>query len=160
MGTHPIFESDFDCLTDGQSFTESIIPALPIDDSSSTFKVTQSKIELRLRKEVNGQRWEQLEEEVPVTTAMPHNRAKNWDQIGKEADEEQKKDIEEGGGEAALQQMFKSIYGNANEETRRAMMKSFQESNGTVLSTNWNEVGKETVEMKPPDSMEFKKWEG
>ena len=40
------------------------------------------------------------------------------------------------------------------------MMKSFQESNGTVLSTNWNEVGKEKVEMKPPDSMEFKKWEG
>ena len=69
--------------------------------------MTQSKIELRLRKEVNGQRWEQLEEEAPVTTAMPHNRAKNWDQIGKEADEEQKKDIEEGGGEAALQQMFK-----------------------------------------------------
>ena len=40
------------------------------------------------------------------------------------------------------------------------MMKSFQESNGTVLSTNWNEVGKEKVEMKPPDSMEFRKWEG
>ena len=27
------------------------------------------------------------------------------------------------------------------------MMKSFQESNGTVLSTNWNEVGKEKVEI-------------
>ena len=56
--------------------------------------------------------------------------------------------------------ILKNIYSNANEETKRAMMKSFQESNGTVLSTNWNEVGKDKVEMKPPDSMEFKKWEG
>ena len=29
----------------------------------------------------------------------------------------------------------------ANEETRRAMNKSFQTSGGTVLSTNWDEVG-------------------
>jgi len=122
-------------------------------------KVTGSKIELRLKKGVSGQRWEQLED-IASEPVIQHNRTKNWDQIGKEADEEAKKDVEEGGGEAALQQMFKSIYSNASEETKRAMMKSFQESNGTVLSTNWNEVGKEKVEMKPPDSMEFKKWEG
>ena len=59
-----------------------------------------------------------------------------------------------------INHLFQNIYANANDETKRAMMKSFQESNGTVLSTNWNEVGKEKVEMKPPDSMEFKKWEG
>lgn len=35
---------------------------------------------------------------------------------------------------------FREIYANANEETKRAMMKSFQESNGKALSTNWNEV--------------------
>ena len=29
-----------------------------------------------------------------------------------------------------------------DEDTRRAMMKSFQTSGGTVLSTNWDEVGK------------------
>lgn len=80
---------------------------MPIDEDSSTFKVTPSKIEMRLRKQVSGQRWEQLEDQAPVSTTMSHNRTKNWDQIGKEADEEQKKDIEEGGGEAALQQMFK-----------------------------------------------------
>ena len=37
------------------------------------------------------------------------------------------------------QKKIQSIYANASEETKRAMMKSFQESNGTVLSTNWNE---------------------
>lgn len=32
------------------------------------------------------------------------------------------------------------------------------ESNGTVLSTNWDEVGKGKVEMKPPDGMEYKEY--
>ena len=39
------------------------------------------------------------------------------------------------------------------------MMKSFQESNGTVLSTNWQEVGTGTVEMKPPDGVEYRQYE-
>jgi len=39
------------------------------------------------------------------------------------------------------------------------MNKSFQESGGTVLSTNWKDVSKETVEVKPPDCMEYKQYE-
>lgn len=39
------------------------------------------------------------------------------------------------------------------------MNKSFQESGGTVLSTNWNEVSQEKVEVKAPDGMEWKKWD-
>lgn len=38
-----------------------------------------------------------------------------------------------------------------DEDTRRAMMKSFVESNGTVLSTNWQEVGAKPVEFKTPE---------
>lgn len=33
------------------------------------------------------------------------------------------------------------------------------ESNGTVLSTNWKDVGSKKVEGSPPDGMEMKKWE-
>jgi suppressor of G2 allele of SKP1 len=33
------------------------------------------------------------------------------------------------------------------------------ESGGTVLSTNWNEVGAKTVDVKAPDGMEYKKFE-
>lgn len=33
------------------------------------------------------------------------------------------------------------------------------ESGGTVLSTNWKEVAKDKVDCKPPDGMEFKKWD-
>ena len=34
-----------------------------------------------------------------------------------------------------------------------------QESGGTVLSTNWKEIGEKKVEVKPPDGMEYKQWE-
>ncbi len=37
------------------------------------------------------------------------------------------------------------------------MMKSFVESNGTVLSTNWTEVGSKKVEYTPPAGAEEKK---
>lgn len=33
------------------------------------------------------------------------------------------------------------------------------ESNGTVLSTNWKEVGAKKVDGSPPDGMEMRKWE-
>ncbi|KAL9622480.1 MAG: hypothetical protein Q9160_003156 [Pyrenula sp. 1 TL-2023] len=45
---------------------------------------------------------------------------------------------------------FKKLYAGADDDTRRAMMKSYQESNGTSLSTNWTEVGKGRVEPVPP----------
>jgi len=35
---------------------------------------------------------------------------------------------------------------------------SLKESGGTVLSTNWKEVGKGKVDVKPPDGMEYKHW--
>ncbi|KAF3932949.1 hypothetical protein ABW20_dc0102054 [Dactylellina cionopaga] len=53
---------------------------------------------------------------------------------------------------------FKKLYKDADPDTRRAMMKSYVESNGTALSTNWGEVGKGKVETSPPDGMEAKKW--
>lgn len=39
------------------------------------------------------------------------------------------------------------------------MMKSFTESSGTSLSTDWNAVKDHTVETVPPEGVEAKKWE-
>ena len=62
------------------------------------------------------------------------------------------------GGDAAVNDFFQKLYKDADEDTRRAMLKSYQESGGTTLSTNWSEVGKGRVEVKPPEGSEWKKW--
>jgi len=53
----------------------------------------------------------------------------------KRAEKEEKLD-----GDAAANKFFQDIFHNTDEDMRRAMTKSFQESNGTVLSTNWKDV--------------------
>jgi len=58
-----------------------------------------------------------------------------------------------------LHGFFKKLYKDADPDTKRAMMKSYTESNGTALSTNWQDVGKKKVEMTPPEGLEAKKWE-
>jgi len=78
---------------------------------------------------------------------------KNWDKIAAEIPEDK---VE---GEAALNKVFQQIYGGGSEEQRRAMIKSFTESGGTVLSTNWEDVGKKTVKGSPPKGMEMKDWD-
>ncbi|KAJ3346314.1 Suppressor of G2 allele of SKP1, partial [Kappamyces sp. JEL0680] len=77
----------------------------------------------------------------------------NWNQLDKSVEEDK---VE---GEQALNKLFKDIFANGSEETKRAMMKSFTESNGTALSTNWDEVGKKRVEVTPPDGMVAKPYE-
>ncbi|KDO56825.1 hypothetical protein CISIN_1g015029mg [Citrus sinensis] len=81
----------------------------------------------------------------------------DWDKLEAQVKKEEKE--EKLDGDAALNKFFQEIYADADEDTRRAMKKSFVESNGTVLSTNWKEVGSKKVEGSPPDGMEMKKWE-
>ncbi len=50
---------------------------------------------------------------------------------------------------------------NADEDTRRAMMKSYQTSGGSVLSTDWKDVRRKDYEGKdrpaPPKGQEWRK---
>lgn len=98
---------------------------------------------------------------APATSA-PRKPHKNWDGITSEilaSDKGVSPDQDpNAGGDAAVNDFFQKLYADADEDTRKAMMKSFQESGGTTLSTNWDEVSKAKVEVKPPEGSEWKKW--
>ena len=55
-----------------------------------------------------------------------------------------------GTSEKDLERFFQQVYGDLGEEGKRAMMKSFTESGGTVLSTDWGDVGGRKVVPQPP----------
>ncbi|KAI9160299.1 hypothetical protein LWI28_006951 [Acer negundo] len=135
------------------------------------YEVLSTKVEIRLAKAEQIQ-WTSLEfsgqSAVPVRVissatgsqrpTYPSSKpTKDWDKLEAEVKKEEKE--EKLDGDAALNKFFREIYADADEDTRRAMKKSFVESNGTVLSTNWKEVGSKKVEGSPPDGMEMKKWE-
>jgi suppressor of G2 allele of SKP1 len=103
-----------------------------------------------------------VEEKAPVYPTSSKTGAKNWDALaasytkkpsekkatsdGEEGEEEDMKVDSDDEASDAVDGFFKKLYKDADPDTRRAMMKSFLESNGTALSTNWSEVGKGKVE--------------
>ncbi|XP_055686679.1 protein SGT1 homolog [Lutzomyia longipalpis] len=123
-----------------------------INPDQSSHRVTPSKIEITLKK-VTGERWENLQRTEPPKPVAVKQKP-NWDKFCKENE-----NSEEAKGEEGLQKLFEKIYGDSSDEVRKAMNKSFSESSGTVLSTNWTEVGATKVGVKPPDGTEFKKWD-
>jgi suppressor of G2 allele of SKP1 len=102
-----------------------------------------------------------VEKTAPITKRpTPYASPKDWDMIAQNVDEELAQDKPE--GDAAMQQLFQQIYAQANDDTKRAMIKSYQTSGGTVLSTNWQEVAQKDYETErtAPDGQEWKTWEG
>ncbi|KAJ6438224.1 sgs [Purpureocillium lavendulum] len=85
----------------------------------------------------------------PAYPSSSRTGPKNWDKIGADEDEEEEGDVN---------LFFKKLYKNATPEQQRAMMKSFTESSGTSLSTDWNDVKGRKVETVPPEGVEAKKW--
>ena len=85
-------------------------------------------------------------------------RPKKKNKDGEEEEDSAYAGLDDDEGDPAMG-FFKTLYKGADEDTKRAMMKSYSESNGTALSTNWSEVGKGKVETSPPDGMEAKKWD-
>jgi suppressor of G2 allele of SKP1 len=162
------FDSNFDFSLD-PLFAE-------IDPSKSSYRLTPTKIEVTLKKVVQGQKWKVLEgdhsvdvsakptsipqqiltskatEQPPSYPTSSRKGVKNWDKL---AQGEGKDDDEDGDATAKF---FKTLYAGATPEQQRAMMKSYQESGGTVLSTDWSQVGSKTVVPEPPEGMEAKKW--
>ncbi|KAK6197511.1 uncharacterized protein RJT21DRAFT_123330 [Scheffersomyces amazonensis] len=150
-----------------------------IDQTKSSYKIYGTKIEINLVKKVQ-KKWHTLEgsgneEESIITTTTTttsnepvitnttdtssntgplsypssSKKAVNWANF-KITDDDEK--------EADENDFFKKLYKDVDDDTRRAMMKSYVESNGTVLTTNWTEAKDKKFETSPPDGMVAKKW--
>uniref|UniRef100_A0A3Q2YJ43 SGT1 homolog, MIS12 kinetochore complex assembly cochaperone n=1 Tax=Hippocampus comes TaxID=109280 RepID=A0A3Q2YJ43_HIPCM len=135
----------------------------PIVPQQSNFRILSTKVEMKMKKR-DAIRWEKLEGEGQESNIKHFNpnqcptssqRSQKWDKMVVDIKEEEKNEKLE--GDAALNQLFQQIYADGSDEIRRAMNKSFTESNGTVLSTNWKDVGKRKVEVSPPDDVELRK---
>ena len=106
--------------------------------------------------------WDKVASELSKTTRKKEKKDKATDEavaaaVADAESEEEVVDDEEDEGDP-VNGFFKKLYGGADADTRRAMIKSYQESNGTALSTNWAEVGKAPVETSPPEGMEARAW--
>lgn len=165
-------------IEEGNTYNLDLKLAHEINTSQCSSKVLPSKIEIKLKKK-EGLQWTKLEKDpslskdvkpIPKESAASQpeadtstlkypsssQKAKDWDKVVTDIEKSEEDKPE---GEAALNALFQKIYAEGSDELKKAMNKSFVESGGTVLSTNWSEVRKEKIEVKPPDGMEFKKWD-
>ncbi|KAK1925698.1 SGS domain-containing protein [Papiliotrema laurentii] len=150
-----------------------------INPEQSSFRVLGTKIELKLIKAyptswsavihdgtaaaappVPGPSTQRFDSAPPPTALQAKKERRNWDKFVDDelnGEQEEVKDPN-AGGDAALKEFFSQLYKDADEDTRRAMIKSYTESGGTTLSTNWDEIGKEKTPIRPPEGMEAKKY--
>lgn len=128
-----------------------------IDTAKSSCRVFGTKVELILAKKVKG-KWALLEGDGPIKPvdakegpteqlAYPTSsrKAVNWSKFDVQEEEEE-------------EDFFAKLYKDVDDDTRRAMMKSYVESNGTVLTTNWSEA--ENKNLKPVRPRAWKRKSG
>lgn len=137
-------------LASGQTYTLNLKLSKNIVPDRSSYKVLPSKLEIFLAK-TDAERWDILERTPAKVPNNSTGQGRNWDKVVNEMTKDD--------DDNDVNTLFKKIYSEGSDEVRKAMNKSFMESGGTVLSTNWNDVGKDKVEVKPPEGMEWKKWD-
>ena len=152
------YRVDITALTTSGHEYHLALPLLQAIDASATqCKVTPSHLEITLRKK-SAVNWVAIEPSaLAQPLKYPSSKQKDWSRVDVEIEKELKKEKPE--GDEALMSLFRQIYENGDENTRKAMIKSFQTSSGTVLSTNWGEVAEKDYEGKDrPSAPNGQEW--
>lgn len=94
--------------------------------------------------------WDRLADDLTAKKKSSHKHKKkdktDEGNGGESEHEDEDDDVDSDYGGDPVDGFFKKLYAGADDDTRRAMMKSYQESGGTALSTDWKDVGKRTVD--------------
>lgn len=116
--------------------------AHPIVTEDSTVTYLPRKVELKMKKKEEGLFWKRLSESESICNLK--DRAEGEQHTFLSVHEEDN-DEEEQGHNKDLLSFFREIYDKSDEDTRRAMIKSFVESQGKVLSTDWKKVSEQNM---------------
>lgn len=123
-----------------------------IDPSNCNHVVKSTKLEINLAKKTS-KKWPSLEssttEAAQIVYPNSSKKAINWSNFQVDSEEPESSDPND---------FFAKLYKDVDDDTRKAMMKSYIESNGTVLTTDWNEAANKKFETTPPEGMQAKKW--
>jgi len=135
-------------LPDGSQYARNIQLVDKIKPNEMRWTVNPYKVQIFAPKENPLKVWKtyELDREQPTKENIIFNRWSRDKEKAVNEEYEKAKKEEEKNGDANW--LFKKIFKNGNDATRRAMMKSYQTSKGTVLSTNWDEVKDKDYEGK------------
>jgi len=146
-------------LPDGSQYARHVQLVGEIKPSESSWIVNPYKVQVFAPKKERLKQWKTFELNDEEKALKKKNLIFNsWSSEKEKAVNKQyelaKKEDEEA---EALEGLLKNVYKNASDDSRRAMMKSYQTSKGTVLSTNWDEV--KTKDYEGKDKVLPKGWE-
>ena len=146
-----------------------------IDKANVSVSVRPAKVTVTVKK-VAAAQWPMLElppDSAPVASApaptaaaaqplpptaplvYPNSKKRDWSNFKVEEEKETPGQLS---GDHQLTKTFKDLYAIADDDCRRAMMKSYTESGGTVFSTNWKDVGSRTLKCEAPNGLEVRHW--
>eukprot|EP01017_Pseudomicrothorax_dubius_P023999 TRINITY_DN2554_c0_g1_i1.p1 TRINITY_DN2554_c0_g1~~TRINITY_DN2554_c0_g1_i1.p1 ORF type:complete len:422 (+),score=160.89 TRINITY_DN2554_c0_g1_i1:96-1361(+) len=163
--------------TDSSTYELGLDLAHEVLPNTAVINVHFEEVEIQLEKKEKNKNWlvfeagaeeqtgpAKVDPNIGATPAYPSSSKvkRDWSKIDHDIEVEMKKNKEYEEGDPA-NAFFKELYAHADEETRKAMIKSYQTSGGTVLSTNWNEVKEKDYEGKDrpeaPAGQTWRKWE-
>lgn len=137
-------------VSKGSEFQYNVTLSNEIVSTNIQCKKFTKKIEIIFEKLQKRTTWHNLSEEQAPIADKP--KGKDWSKIIIDDKDEAYDEEEDGSADS----FFQKIYADADPDTRRAMMKSFIESNGTTLNTSWDDVKEGKVETVPPEGSELK----
>jgi suppressor of G2 allele of SKP1 len=92
-------------------------------------------------------------------TSVRRAEQKNWERVSNTILESEKdKTMQDDPNAVDSNRAFSELFQHLDDDAKRAMLKSYTESGGTTLSTDWSDVKKGPVSVKPPEGQEWKKW--